>query len=197
MEGTVIVVKQVLFVQGGGEGGHAADAKLAASLQSELGPGYEVHFPKMPDEASPAYIPWKRHIAEALAALGNDVLLVGHSLGAAILLKLLVEKEDRHGTSGAFLIAAPFCGDGGWAWEEAELPKDAGKRLPLPLFFYHSRDDEEVPYAHLDFYREAFPNAGLRRLSGRNHQLNDDLSEVAADIRNFTGAPARHREQRP
>jgi predicted alpha/beta hydrolase family esterase len=185
------VVKQVLFVQGGGEGGHAADAKLAASLQSELGPGYKVHFPKMPDEASPAYTPWKRRITEALAALGNDILLVGHSLGAPILLKLLMEEESQHGISGVFLIAAPFCGDGGWAWEEAELPKDAGERLSLPLFFYHSRDDEEVPYAHLDLYLKAFPKAELRRLSGRNHQLDDDLSEVAADVRRFMNSSAR------
>lgn len=185
------MVKQVLFVQGGGEGGHAADAKLAASLQSALGPGYKVHFPKMPDEASPAYTLWKRHLTEALAALGNDVLVVGHSLGAPMLLKLFTEEKSPQGISGVFLIAAPFCGDGGWAWEEAELPKDAGKRLEVPLFFYHSRDDEEVPYAHLDLYRKAFPNAALRRLSGRNHQLNDDLSEVAADIRNCTNSPAR------
>ncbi len=29
--------KQVLFVQGGGEGGYEVDAKLAASLQKALG----------------------------------------------------------------------------------------------------------------------------------------------------------------
>jgi hypothetical protein len=34
--------KQVLFVQGAGQGAHEEDAKLAASLGKELGPGYEV-----------------------------------------------------------------------------------------------------------------------------------------------------------
>jgi predicted alpha/beta hydrolase family esterase len=178
-------MKQVLFVQGGGEGAYAADAKLAASLQSELGSDYKVHFPKMPNEESPDYAAWEGHISKALGALGSDVILVGHSLGASILIKILVEKAGEHTGSGVFLIAAPFWGQQGWAWEEVELPKDAGKRLSLPLFLYHSPDDEEVPYAHADLYLEAFPRAGLRCLVGRNHQLDDDLSEVAADIRSL------------
>lgn len=179
------MVKQVLFVQGGGEGAHEADAKLAAHLQSELGPDYHVHFPMMPNEASPDYAAWSRHLSEVLAALGSDAILVGHSLGASMLIKILVEKESRHGVGGVFLIAAPYWGDQGWASEEDELPKDAGTRLSLPLFLYHSRDDEVVPYAHVELYLKAFPHAQLRPLSGRNHQLDDDLSEVAADIRSL------------
>lgn len=177
------MVKQVLFVHGAGEGAFEADAKLAASLQSELGANYKVHFPQMPNEASPEYAPWKRHLTETMAALGSDAILVGHSFGASILIKVLAEKKGRLSGSGVFLIAAPFWGDRGWSWEEVELPKDAG--LSLPVFLYHSRDDEEVPYDHVDLYLEVFPRARLRSLSGRNHQLNDDLSEVAADIRSL------------
>jgi predicted alpha/beta hydrolase family esterase len=188
------VVTQVLFVQGGGEGAHEADAKLALSLQSELGPAYKVHFPRMPNEGSPDYAAWGRHISETLAALGDDVVLVGHSFGASILIKILVEQTGEHAVRGVFLIAAPFWGDRGWTWKEVELPKDAGKRLALPLFLYHSQDDEEVPYAHVDLYLKAFPRAELRRLAGRNHQLDDDLSEVAADIRSLLFAPARRRD---
>ena len=35
---------------------------------------------------------------------------------------------------------------------------------------------------HLDLYASAIPHTHLRCLSGRDHQLNDDLSEVAQDI---------------
>ena len=41
----------VLFVQGGGQGAYNEDAALAASLERALGGEYEVHFPRMPDEA--------------------------------------------------------------------------------------------------------------------------------------------------
>ncbi len=40
--------KQVLFVQGGGNGGYEVDAKLAASLQEALGTAYHVRYPRMP-----------------------------------------------------------------------------------------------------------------------------------------------------
>jgi hypothetical protein len=50
------------------------------------------------------------------------------------------------------------------------------------MFPYHGRQDETVPFAHVALYAKALPQAVVRHLDGRNHQLNDDLSEVAADI---------------
>jgi hypothetical protein len=80
----------------------------------------------------------------------------------------------------------------GWQWKEAELPADAAKKLPqdLPLFLYHGRADEDVPFAHLNLYTDTFPTAAARALDGRNHQLNDDLTEVAEDIRKLVREPA-------
>jgi hypothetical protein len=36
------------------------------------------------------------------------------------------------------------------------------------------------------FYAAAIPGAHVRRLPGRDHQLNNDLAEVARDIRELT-----------
>ena len=52
----------------------------------------------------------------------------------------------------------------------------------LPVFFYHSRDDDVVPFAHLAMHADTFPQAIFREFDGRGHQFNNDLSEVAADI---------------
>ena len=49
------MAKQVLFVQGGGEGAHAEDAALVASLEEKLGRNYRVYYPAMPREADPDY----------------------------------------------------------------------------------------------------------------------------------------------
>jgi predicted alpha/beta hydrolase family esterase len=185
-------MKHVLFIQGGGEGAHEADAKLAASLQAELGTGYEVRFPKMPNEDAPEYPDWVRSISEELAALGEGAVLVAHSLGASMVIKFLVEGRNPRALAGVFLIASPFWGDGNWEWPEVELPAGARARLTNtgPLFFYHGSEDEIVPVAHLDLYAKAFPDAPVHRLSGRDHQLNDNLSEVAADIARLNGRPA-------
>jgi uncharacterized protein len=179
----------VLFVQGAGEGAHEADAKLAASLRKALGPDYEVRYPVMPDEGSPDTAVWRRRVAEEAAAMGDDAILVGHSAGAMTLVMFLAEGEPAQRIAGVFLIAAPFCGDGGWQIEELRVPADLGDRLApgLPVFLYHGREDEVVPFTHLGLYAKALPQAVIRALPGRNHQLNDDLSEVAADIR-------RHRQ---
>jgi predicted alpha/beta hydrolase family esterase len=57
------------------------------------------------------------------------------------------------------------------------------KPLPAPLFFYHSTDDTTVPFSHLSLYEKKFPHATFRQIVGRGHQLNNDLSEVAADMK--------------
>lgn len=178
----------MLFVHGGGEGAHEADERLAASLQEALGDSYEVRCPKMPNEASPEYGAWKDRISEELARMGGGAILVGHSFGASVLVKYLSEVAPLKPTAGLFLVATPLWGAEDWEVDEYALPENFASTFPedLPIFFYHSRDDEVVPFGHLALYAERFPWATFRELDGRGHQLDDDLSEVALDIRRIT-----------
>lgn len=176
---------QVLFIQGGGQGAYEEDGKLAAHLQEVLGAAYDVRYPKMPNEGSPEYAAWSHQIAKELAALDGEVILVGHSLGASILLKYLSEEKLEKPIAGVFLIAPPYWGAEDWQVSEYELPEDFASKLPeaLPLFFYHSRDDEWVPFAHLELYAEKLLQATIRTFDDRGHQFNNDLTEVAQDIK--------------
>lgn len=181
---------QALFIQGAGQGAYAADEKLVTSLRHLLGPEYDVHYPAMPHEDDADYETWKAQIARELPALNDPVLLLGHSVGASVLLKYLAEVAVEKAIAGIFLIATPFWGGDGWRYEgftrlalqagfAAKLPKGA------PIFLYHSRDDEVVPVAHLGLYAQRIPQATIRELDGRRHQLNNDLSEVAEDIKSL------------
>ena len=183
------MTQRILFVHGGGEGAHEADEKLAKSLQGALGNPYEVRHPEMPDEDAPEYGAWKYRIAEELAGMDGDVILVGHSLGASILLKYLSEENPETAVSGLFLVATPFWGAEDWEVDEYALDKNFATDLPegLPIFFYHGRNDEVVPLTHLAFYESKLPRATFRRLDGRGHQFGDDLSEVARDIEKLRG----------
>ena len=183
-------MKHVLFVHGGGEGAHEADEKLAASLRDALGSGYDVRSPRMPDEDTPEVGVWKEKIAVELATMDGEAILVGHSLGALMLLKYLSEEEVEKPIMGLFLVAAPYVGVGGWEVEEGALREDFASKLPEepPICFYHSRDDEVVPFAHLALYAEKLPWATIREFDGRGHQLGDDLSEVAQDIEGVSAA---------
>jgi len=40
-----------------------------------------------------------------------------------------------------------------------------------------------VPFTHLALHAEKFPQSTIREFDGRGHQLNNDLSEVTADIK--------------
>lgn len=182
--------KQGLFIQGAGQGAYAADERLVVSLRHSLGPGYEIRYPVMPHEEDADYESWKRQITEELTALDAPVLLLGHSVGASILLKCITEIEIEKSIAGVFLIATPFWGGDGWRYEgftRLALQKDFAAKLPknASVFLYHSRDDETVPFAHLALYAQRLPQATIRELDGRGHQLNNDLSEVAADMKSL------------
>lgn len=182
--------KQVLFIQGAGAGAHEDDKKLVTSLQYSLGPEYEIHYPEMPDEENAPYEEWKHQIEKELATMQGPIVLIGHSVGASIVIKCMSEIEAKKSIAGIFLIANPFWGGNGWRYEgheELALPKGFAARLPkgVSIFLYHSRDDDIVPFAHLALYAEKLPQATIREFDGGGHQFNNDLSEVASDIANL------------
>lgn len=175
---------QLLFIQGAGKGTHDEwDDKLVESLRQKLGPDYAIDYPRMPHEEEPSYARWKPALATALGNLRDGALLVAHSVGATTLIKLLTESSPPK-CRAIFFIAAPFVGDGGWPADDVQFPPDLGAHLPkdIPIHFFHGLEDEVAPPAHLDRYQRAVPQARVHRLPGRDHQLNNDLSELAAEI---------------
>lgn len=179
---------QVLFVQGGGKGTHDDwDAKLVASLQRELGAAYEVRYPRMPNEDEPDYDSWKAVLERELAELRAGAVLVAHSVGGTILLRALAEQHPSRKLSALCLVASPFVGEGGWSVDDLETPRDLGARLPkgMPVHFFHGLADDTAPPEHADLYARVVPQAHVHHLAGRDHQLNDDLSEVARVIQSL------------
>ena len=88
------------------------------------------------------------------------------------------------------LVAVPFVGAGGWTGDEFALPSDLGARLPpgVRVEVFHGLADETVPPSHAELYARAVPQARLHLLPGRDHQLNNDLSEVAKTISSYRPA---------
>ncbi len=182
-------MKEILFVQGAGAGAYEADRLLAESLRRELGADYAVRYPEMPDESNSPYERWRERIAEEFASMGNRPVLVGHSVGASHLLKALTEIAVEKPVAGVFLLETPFWGGGGWryeGYEQLELRAEASAALPAgPLFLYHARDDEIVPFDHLALYARLLPQATAREIDEGGHQLGNDLAVVAEDIRSL------------
>lgn len=178
--------KQVLFVHGGGEDGYGADAKLAASLREALGASYEVHYPRMPNDDAPDF-GWGQRIGQEIGAIKGEVILVGHSLGASMLLKYLSENTITNPIGGIFLLATPFWrGDEDWQ-KGLMLREDFADRLPngVPIFLYQNQDDEENDAATLGIYAKKLPQATIRDAERGGHQFGNNLTQVARDIKNL------------
>lgn len=179
------VKRQVLFVQGGGTGTHDEwDNKLVESLRRELGQEYVIRYPRMPGEDNPSYASWKTVLEREIGMLQDGAILVGHSVGGTILLNVLAERSSAREFDAVFLIAAPFVGDGGWSSDELRIQTDLGTQLPkgVPIHFFHGLDDGIAPPSHIELYARSVPHARIHRLGGRDHQLNNDLREVAEAI---------------
>src|SRR5690606_17910187 len=90
------------------------DAKLVTSLRESLGEGFTVYYPLLMDKSVPDFGRVKQ-IGGEISSIDGDVILVGHSLGASMLLKYLSECRYHNNITGLFLIATPFwSGDEDW-----------------------------------------------------------------------------------
>jgi predicted alpha/beta hydrolase family esterase len=179
--------KQVLFIQGGGDNGYEADAKMVDSLKTALGIDYEVRYPKLQSNDSASDFGWPGQIGKEIHDSKQGLIVAGHSLGASLILKYLSETKIENKISGIFLIAtAWWSGDEDWV-QGLKLRNDFPGKLPsdIPLFLYHTMDDEEVPFAHLALYRQKLPQATIRQIKKGGHQFNNDLKLIATDIKNL------------
>ena len=138
------------------------------------------------DEAAPDF-GWLKQIGKEIAKLHDGVILVAHSLGASLLLKYLSENEVSKKVAGIFLISTPFW-SGKEEWVQGlKLQEDFAENLPKNsrIFFYHCRDDEEIPFDHLASYSHKLPVATFREIENGGHQLGNNIKLVAKDIKDL------------
>jgi serine hydrolase len=177
------MARTVLVVHGAGEPRRRrGKVYWEPMLGDALGPGFRVEAPRMPRPANPQYWTWARRI-DGLIGSTRRPILVGHSFGASTLLKYLAETVRRPAFSGLFLVATPFWGAD---FPEFALPPDFGARLRdvSPIYLYHSWDDPEVSFEHLQRYSAVLPHAIVRPLDGRGHEFDQpEFPELVADIR--------------
>jgi uncharacterized protein len=180
MPGTLLLIHSA-----GPQADHQGRTDLVAFLRARLSPDYDVRFPIMPHPEQPTYEAWRRQIEHELDASDDGVVLVGHSVGGSVLLKYLAETTRGFSVASLFILAAPYWGEPDWQFAEFEFPDDASSKLARfsRVFLYHSRDDEEVPFAHLGRYAHLLPHAVVRELDGFGHEFKHGCPQLVADIR--------------
>lgn len=179
-------MSDVLFIHSAGPQGESeGSGGLVSALRTGLSKNIRFNAPIMPDPNNPDAAAWGHAFGNHLAALPSPFVLIGHSLGGSTILKYLAEHQRPSRLAGVISIAAPFWGKPDWDVQEFALPPGFEVSLSkLPrLVFYHSRDDDIAPVAHVDRYAEALPGALVRKVDGRGHAFdNGDVDDIIADI---------------
>ena len=146
---------------------------------------FEVIYPKMPNAKNARYEEWKIWFEKTFPLLTEDVVLVGHSLGGIFLAKYLTENTFPKNISSLHLVAAPY---------DTEVIKDSLADFALQktvedlskvtnkIFFYQSKDDDQVAFADVKKYMRDVPLAILRAFEDRGHFLQEEFPELVQDI---------------
>ena len=175
----------LLFVQGAGDLHDAQGSiHLVRYLERELRDVCEVRAPEMPGDDATDYVRWRDRILEELASMEGELVLVGHSFGGSVLLRMLAEGAIEAPLRGLFVMAVPWWGPEGWDYAGFAVPGDVAARLSdVPVFLYHSVDDPEVLSEHQRRYEALLPGATSRRVAGAEHSFVGGLPELVADIK--------------
>jgi uncharacterized protein len=163
--------------------------KWVPYIKNELGAGFEITCPRMPNPQFPQYSSWRTTIKNTLSKIEGPLILVGHSLGGTLLLKYLTEEKVSQEILGLYFIASPyFSEDKGWNYQDFFINIGPDKLLGnYPVYSYHSTDDAIVPVGHQGFYASKFPQTIVRTLEGHGHEYKmEEFKEIIQDIKQLS-----------
>lgn len=152
----------------------------AYTLEKELGEGYEVLAPRMPNGFNAVYEEWKIWF-ERIVPFLEEAILVGHSLGGIFLAKYLAENIFAKKLRAVILISAPFADlDTERVIGSFTLPKslDNIAKQVSKIYLIHSKDDPIVPFREVEAYKKALPSAVDVVFEDRGHFQQDIFPEL-------------------
>jgi len=155
------------------------DWKMA--LAGDLGEGFEVLSPRMPNGTNARYVEWHIWFERCAEFMRDGVILIGHSLGGIFLAKYLAENSLQRVVKATVLVATPFDGHfGAESLVDFALP-DSLKRLADRggnIYLVHSTDDPVVPFGEALKYQRSIPSAEILSFDDRGHFNQANFPEV-------------------
>ncbi len=142
------------------------------TLQGDLGDTFDVLQPRMPNATNAQYEEWCIVFSKIFEQVEENIILVGHSLGAIFLAKYLSENTPSKRIKSLLLIAAPFGNTpteslGSFLVSVDYIPSIQEKVGAIHLF--HSTDDAVVPFSESQKYKALLPHATLHTFEDRGH----------------------------
>ena len=145
--------------------------------------GSDILMPSMPNSSNAQFKEWSIWFSKIVPYFGDDVRLVGHSLGAMFLAKYLHQNPLKKPVKQLHLVA------GGYNLETEEYGSfkiDSAVDLDhsaSEIYIYHSQDDPVVPFKELAKFQADLPIASVVTFKDRGHFLDADFPELFTNLR--------------
>ena len=191
-------MKQVLIIHGG-DSFSSYDAYLSSLRSREINydrlrpqkkwrtwvaeqlPDTDVLLPTFPNGFNAVYDEWVIYFEKLLPLLGDDVRLVGHSLGAMFLTKYLHEHTLGEKVRQLILIAGQYGERQGDDMGSFLVRSAAGlEKSADEIHLFYSEDDPIINYASLEGYRKDLPSAIVHNFTNRQHFNDGTFPELLA-----------------
>ena len=142
-------------------------------------PDADIVTPSFPNSQNAQYNEWKIYFEKLVPFFGEDVRLIGHSLGAMFLAKYLHEHTLPSPVQQLILLAGGYANEQNGSYGSFKVSSATGlERSAQEIHLLHSRDDFVVPFSELDYYEKDLPIAIVHRLDNKNHFLDETFPEL-------------------
>jgi predicted alpha/beta hydrolase family esterase len=135
------------------------------NLITQLSDTHNVLIPRMPCVDNAKYTEWKIVFDKVLAATSQDIILVGHSLGANFLQAYLAEHQITKTIHQLHFVAGCI--------SEGDFPEardwDQVNRQAKRIHIWHSEDDHVVPYESAVYYNLKLEGSILHCFQNKGH----------------------------
>ncbi len=133
-------------------------------------PDTDVLLPTFPNGHNASYNEWRIYFEKLIPFFGNNIQLVGHSLGAMFLAKYLQEQPLTQPVRRLILIAGSY--NDRLPDESSDFlissATDLGKSAE-EVHLFHSKDDPVVPFAELGKFQSDLPGAISHTFEDHGH----------------------------
>lgn len=157
-----------------------------ANLAADLGRGWQVIRPAMPNDMNARYDEWKIWLEKYRPHIKANAIFIGHSQGGIFLAKYFSENSWPKKIRALILIAPPHKRTKGIG--DFRLNKSLTRlhHQIQQVIIFHSIDDPVVRYSEMAAYGKALPNAVLRTLTNRGHINQTHFPELVRLIKKLS-----------
>jgi predicted alpha/beta hydrolase family esterase len=147
-------------------------------------PDDDILLPSFPSSQNAQYDEWVIVFEKILPLLHDDVILVGHSLGAIFLAKYLHDHTLSKPVSKLILVAAPYNDESLESLGAFKLTSAQGiERSAHQVHFFYSEDDPIVSINEREKFMTDVPAAQFHTFPDRQHFWQETFPELVELIK--------------